>query len=144
MSDNPEGLNEKLLSAIPPVGRVLELGCASGRLGEQYKALNPTAQWIGVDADADALIAARTRLDHVYHIDLDRDDLGVVGEGFEVIVIGGLLEHLRDPESLLRSLRPLCKHSARLVCCVPNMSHISVLERFIAGDICYDSAGHRR
>ncbi len=141
MSEYYEGLNEKLLTAIPPVSKVLELGCASGRLGQQYKILNPSAQWIGVDANEDALAIARTRLDQTYKLDLDSDDISVVGDGFEIIVIGDLLEHVKDPESLLRKLKPLCREFARLICCVPNMSHISVLERMIAGDITYDTMG---
>jgi len=32
-----DGLNEKLLAAIPPSKNVLELGCATGRLGQRYK-----------------------------------------------------------------------------------------------------------
>ena len=141
MSDYYGGLNQKLLKALPSVANVLELGCANGNLGKQYKTLNPSSQWVGVDCNEGALTKARTRLDHVYKLDLDEDDLSVIGNEFDIIVIGDLLEHLKDPEILLANLKLLCKSTSRLFCCVPNMSHISVIEQIVSGDISYVDMG---
>ena len=45
MSNYYDGLNEKLLAAIPAQAqRVLELGCANGRLGRRYKEVNPNTE----------------------------------------------------------------------------------------------------
>jgi len=137
-----DGLNLKLLAAIPRgARRVLELGCANGRLGRRYKELNAHAQWWGVDLSSAATAAAAPHLDRVFALDLDCADLSVLEGGFDAVVIGDLLEHLRDPLALLRTLRGLTTPDAVVVCCLPNMAHLSVIERLVAGDIGYDSAG---
>jgi 2-polyprenyl-3-methyl-5-hydroxy-6-metoxy-1,4-benzoquinol methylase len=137
-----DGLNEKLLAAIPPTAhRVLELGCANGRLGEAFKGLHPGIHWTGVDRSAEALDRAAARLDRVINADLASADRTVLGEGYDSIVIGDLLEHLPDPVHLLREISACSANDATLVCCVPNMTHISVLERLLAGDLSYDAEG---
>ncbi len=137
-----DGLNLKLLAAIPEDARhVLELGCANGRLGRRYKELHPRARWHGVDLSAEAVAAATPHLDRVTQMNLDEPDLPALGQGYDAIVIGDLLEHLRQPGRLLQTLHAISRPDATIVCCVPNMGHLSVLERLVAGDISYDSAG---
>lgn len=143
MSNYYDGLNVKLLEAIPgDARRVLELGCANGRLGQRFKALHPGATWWGVELSPEAAATAAQRLDRVLRLDLDRrTDFEQLEGGFDTIVIGDLLEHLRDPARLLESLHDLGTADAQIVCCLPNMAHLSVIERMVAGDISYDSMG---
>lgn len=142
MSAYYDGLNLKLLAAIPESARkVLELGCANGRLGAAFKERHPHTVWWGVDVSEQAAQAAAQHLDRVLTMDLDRPDLSRLEGGFDVIVIGDLLEHLREPHLLLESLHGLTTPEARIVCCLPNMSHISVVQRLVAGDISYDDMG---
>lgn len=137
-----DGLNEKLLGAIPAnARRVLELGCANGRLGEAFKRNHIDAHWTGVDISPEPLAHAATVLDQVILADLQAPDDAVLGGGYDTIVIGDLLEHLREPRGLLEVVHRLSAADARLVCCVPNMAHLSVLERLLAGDLSYDAAG---
>ena len=143
MSNNYyDGLNLKLLAAIPQdAQRVLELGCANGRLGQRFKESHPHTEWWGVDLSAEAAATAAPHLDRVFTLDLDTADLSVLGRGFDVIVIGDLLEHLRRPQAVLEALYDLSAAGAQIVCCLPNMAHVSVIERLIAGDISYDPVG---
>lgn len=142
MSNYYDGLNQKLLAAIPAdAKRVLELGCANGRLGQRFKELHPGVTWWGVEMSAEAAATAAQHLDRVVQLDLDRADLVQLEGGFDTIVIGDLLEHVRDPARLLESLYDLATADAQIVCCLPNMAHLSVIERLVAGDISYDSMG---
>ncbi len=142
MSNYYDGLNLKLLAAIPhDAKRVLELGCANGRLGQRFKESHPHTTWWGVDLSAEAAATAAPHLDRVFTLDLDSADLAVLGRGFDVIVIGDLLEHLRRPQAVLEALYDLSAAGAQIVCCLPNMAHVSVIERLIAGDISYDPVG---
>ena len=137
-----EGLNEKLLAAIPAdARRVLEFGCANGRLGEACKRQNPALRWTGIERSANAAAVAAGRIDEVVLMDLDAPVLSRLGNGYDVVVLGDILEHLRDPEALLRVAHDISAPDARLVCCVPNMAHASVIERMLAGDLSYDAAG---
>jgi SAM-dependent methyltransferase len=145
-----EGMNLKLLSAIPQdAGRVLELGCAKGQLGRRFKETHPETYWHGVDISVEAAVEATKYLDAIDVLDLDDQELKFDGQLFDTIVIGDVLEHLRNPDLVLEALYKLSEPHARIVCCVPNMSHFSVVQRLIAGDITYDQAGlldltHRR
>jgi hypothetical protein len=56
-------------------------------------------------------------------------------------VLGNVLEHLKYPERLLEALQSITTPEVTLLMCAPNMSHISVLERMIMGDACYDDEG---
>lgn len=142
MSNYYDGLNLKLLAAIPrEARRVLELGCANGRLGQRFKELHPGVTWWGVDIAQEAVTAASAHLDRVFKLNLDTDDLAVLEGGFDVIVIGDLLEHLHDPVKTLEKLYDLSAPGAQIVCCLPNMAHLSVIERLVAGDISYDQMG---
>lgn len=142
MSHYYDGLNLKLLDAIPTgARRVLELGCANGRLGRRFKELNPGVWWCGVDVSADAVKAATPHLDAVLRMNLDEGGLTALPGPFDVIVIGDLLEHVKQPLALLEALYDLASPDAQIVCCLPNMAHLSVIERLVAGDISYDPMG---
>jgi 2-polyprenyl-3-methyl-5-hydroxy-6-metoxy-1,4-benzoquinol methylase len=141
MNSYYDGLNEKLYAAIPSARNVLELGCAAGRLGQKYKQSHPKTTWVGVDCNADALELAGQRLDGTFRINLDDDHLDTVGQGYDCVVMGDLLEHLKQPEKILERLAKITTANASLVCCAPNMGHISVLERMLSGDISYDDQG---
>jgi len=137
-----DGLNQKLLDAIPPTSRkVLELGCANGRLGRRFKELRPAAEWHGIDISPEAVQTARQHLDSVLQLDLDQGDLTTLEGGYDTVVIGDLLEHLRHPAQVLEALYDLTATGAQIVCCVPNMAHLSVVQRLICGDISYDPNG---
>lgn len=141
MNNYYEGLNEKLFAAIPPSRKVLELGCAAGRLGERYKQLHPQTTWVGVDCNPEALQQAARRLDDTFQINLDSGSLDAVGAGYDCVVMGDLLEHLKQPEKLLENLARITSPNAALACCVPNMAHVSVFERMLLGDLSYDDQG---
>ncbi len=141
MSSCNDGLNEKLLASIPPVSRILELGCANGRLGQRYKELHPGTYWAGADIHADVIQQAAQRLDEAYLLDLDNCRLDGVHGDYDAIVIGDLLQHVKDPQRLLMALRDHCNDTSVLLCCVHNMAHISVVERLLRGDLTCDEEG---
>jgi SAM-dependent methyltransferase len=141
-SDYYDGLNHKLLEAIPTAARnVIEFGCAHGRLGEAFKRRCAQARWTGVDISPDALAQARLRLDAVLPVDLNDPDERALGAGFDTVVFGDVLEHLREPARFLDLAARITAPAARLACCVPNMAHFSVMGRLLAGDLSYDDAG---
>jgi len=142
MENYNDGLNTKLLNSIPlDAQKVLELGCAKGKLGQRFKQIKPDAWWTGVELNSEAFSEAKDVLDEAYNLNLDDQDLSVLGDDFDVIVIGDLLEHIKSPESLLNKLYNISTDKATIVCCLPNMGHISVLQRMIASDITYDDMG---
>ena len=91
---------------------MLELGCANGRIGQRFKESHPHTEWWGVNLSAEAAATAAPHLDRVFTLDLDTVDLSVLGRGFDVIVIGDLLEHLRRPQAVLEARFPRLQRPA--------------------------------
>jgi 2-polyprenyl-3-methyl-5-hydroxy-6-metoxy-1,4-benzoquinol methylase len=142
MNHYDKDLDVRLLRAVPDDARlVLDLECAGGHLGRKYKESHPEATWIGVEANPAAAQTASQFLDHVHLTDVERDALPNIGTGYDTVVMGDLLARVREPDQLLASLYELTAPNARIVCRLPNMGHISVLERLIGGDISFDAAG---
>src|SRR6266542_2728570 len=61
-----DGLNEYLFAAVPSrAKRILEVGCARGRLGHELKLQDPSRYVAGLELDPDAARAAEGRLEDV-------------------------------------------------------------------------------
>jgi 2-polyprenyl-3-methyl-5-hydroxy-6-metoxy-1,4-benzoquinol methylase len=144
MSSNYYEHDRPEVVALVPLGarRVLELGCASGRLAEALKQ-RQDCHVTGVEYSAEAAARATARLDRVIVGDCESLDLDAQfqpGE-FDCLIAADVLEHLRDPESLLRNLRPFLTQDAAIVVSLPNVRHGGVLEAAVEGYWTYREEG---
>jgi methionine biosynthesis protein MetW len=111
------------LQALVPAGarRVLDLGCASGALGAALRARG--AEVVGIERDPDYVRDAADRLDRVLHEDLERfdgwDSLG----SFDVLIAGDVLEHLRDPWTVLRRAAAVLPAGGTAIVSLPNVRY---------------------
>ncbi len=116
----------------------MELGCANGKLRRHYKEINKQTYWIGIDINRKVIYETSKYLDEAHEINIDTSELENTGNDFDVIVIGDLLEHLKILENLLDKIYDLSLPTASVVCCIPNTSHIGIVERLISGYFSYD------
>jgi 2-polyprenyl-3-methyl-5-hydroxy-6-metoxy-1,4-benzoquinol methylase len=118
---------QEMLAFVPfHVRHVLELGCASGVFGANIKQRQNAEVW-GLELDPAAAKLASKHLDRVLQGTLE-DHLGSLPSGhFDCIVCNDVLEHLPDPEAILRTLRRIMAPSAVLVGSIPNMRYFPVL-----------------
>ena len=105
-----------LLSALsemlPPVGTVLDVGCASGGMLVPFKG----AGWrtLGFDPDPLAIETGRTRFD--VDIRVSRaEDIELNPDSISLILIMGSLEHVYDPQHVLRLCRQAIMPGGALV-----------------------------
>lgn len=143
-----DNVNSDLLArADISAGCVLELGCGTGALGGALKLRAPLARIVGVERDAGAATQARKVLDAVVEGDaeaagtLDALDRALAGAPVDLLLIGDVLEHLRDPWAMLSALRARMRESGAAAICLPNAAHWSLLRRQLAGDWTYGDAG---
>ncbi len=122
-----ENARPEVQAHIPlDAGRILDLGCSSGRLGEAIKARQP-AEVVGVELEPVYADAARRRLDQVIVADLERlfaevgaaDGLG----SFDCVVVADVLEHLRDPGAVLAAARSHLRPGGTVVISLPNVRY---------------------
>ena len=121
--------------------RVLELGCATGYMSEVMRSRG--CYVVGVELDPIMAKMAEQHLDRLIVGDLDVLDLEqeLGGERFGVIVAADVLEHLKDPLRVLRSLRCLLVEDGFLIASIPNVAHGSVRLALLEGRFPYQERG---
>ena len=99
---------ENIVSLIPKgVHSVLDIGCGSGKLGEQLLAQGRAKEMIGVEIVPAAARAAAAIYTRVIEGDIECTDLAY-SQHFDYIVCADVLEHLADPWKLVSGLNAGC------------------------------------
>lgn len=127
--------NPDILSRIPVGAKiVLEFGCGSGALGEAYKSLSPTSTYVGVECAPGPVSVAAKRLDRVISANIETLDLNVYGmDEVDCLIYGDVLEHLRNPQRALESHLKFLSAAGKVLICIPNVQHWSVLFNLLNG-----------
>lgn len=130
--------------AVELVGRgrtVLDLGCAAGAYARELSRRG--CRVVGVEADPEAAKQAALWCDEVITADLERLDLvEAMGERrFDVVLAADVLEHLKDPDRVLRGAASLLTEGGYLVAVVPNVAHGSVRLALLGGEFPYSDLG---
>ncbi|MGI8685254.1 MAG: methyltransferase domain-containing protein [Acidimicrobiales bacterium] len=130
-----------MVDLVGPDKRVLDVGCASGYLGEAMKQRGCTVA--GIETDRESAEAAKAVLDEVVVADVGKLDLVAhFGAGsFDVVVFGDVLEHVVDPVGVLRRVRPLLSPSGYVVASIPNVAHGAVRLSLVRGRFDYNPLG---
>src|SRR5262249_9790220 len=123
----------RIARMVPSGARVLDLGASRGALGRALAARGCSLD--GVELDAQSREHARSDYRRVLPLDLDQADLAIelAGSEYDVVVCADVLEHLRDPERLLRSLPGLFARQGQLLVSVPNVAYVGVVLELILG-----------
>jgi SAM-dependent methyltransferase len=123
--------------------RVVEVGCSSGALAREYKKINRSCYYVGVEVVPEYITLAQRYCDRVFELDIEsaseerlRNDLQS-----DCWVFGDVLEHLRDPWLLLAKIRRAISNNGSVVACIPNAQHWSVQARLNSGAFRYETAG---
>lgn len=113
------------VAAVIPTGarRILDVGCSSGALGASLRARG--AEVLGIELDPALAAAARDRLDRVVEADIEvlAREGGLAGEVFDCVVFADVLEHLRDPWSVVAWGADRTAPGGSIVLSIPNIRH---------------------
>lgn len=134
--DSSHGRLYALLGSRPP-SKILDLGCSAGHLAERLQDLGHHVT--GVDRFESPEVTER--LGAFVKADLDDGIPAEVGSGFDVVLAADVVEHLREPERLLRDAQDVLRPGGSLVVCVPNVSHWYPRFRTLLGRFDYDQRG---
>ncbi len=136
-----EDLPSPVVALVPNGQRVLDLGCGTGHTARLLTQRGCTV--VGVEVDERAAVSAGAWCERVVLCDLDVTRLDEVlhGEQFDVVVAGDVLEHLRDPAAVLRSVALLLAEHGMVVASVPNVAHGSIRLALLEGSFDYADQG---
>ncbi len=125
MEEVNEGIVRQFERWTGPPGRVLDVGCGRGQLGQAIRELGWEV-W-GVEQSSVAAATARERLNHFIEANLldfasIRQQIGpeLGATPFDALIFSDVLEHLYDPLDVLQSYLQLVKPGGKVLISVPN------------------------
>jgi SAM-dependent methyltransferase len=131
-----------LLDRLPRgLGRVLDVGCGAGLLGEQLVVAGKADEVLGVDLSPEAVAIASDRISEAHVVDLDSDRLPFPPCSFDTLIYGDVLEHLKFPWITLKNQQPLLRPGGRVFCSTPNVGYRTTLLRLVRQRWDYESEG---
>lgn len=136
--------NRDILRIMPGnLKRVVEVGCSSGALAKAYADINPDCIYTGIEIDPDFAAVAQASCNEVICGNIEK----FTEEEFlrlfpsDCWIFGDTLEHLYDPWTLLKRIKPQLAPDAQIIACIPNAQHWSIQARLIGGLFRYQDQG---
>ena len=131
----------KIVEMVRPGSRVLEIGCATGFMGEfLVREKKCTATAVEIDPMA-AELARRRGLDVVLGSIEDERVLERLQGTYDFILCGDVLEHMADPARVLARIAGWLAPEGRVLASIPNVAHWTVRWRLMAGRFDYTRGG---
>jgi 2-polyprenyl-3-methyl-5-hydroxy-6-metoxy-1,4-benzoquinol methylase len=141
--DHTPGSSHDLIVGLVPRGaRVLEFGCASGYMSEVLKK-RLGCRVTGVELSPQAAELARQHCERIVVGDAETLDFqqAIGGDLFDAVIFADVLEHLREPATVLRRVHPMLAERGVVVASIPNIAHASVRLALLGGEFRYRDAG---
>ena len=137
-----ETSHAKLLQWIKPRTRVLECGCAYGIMTRYMKEVLGCSVVI-LELDQEAFQEARVYADGGYCVNIEEDAWmsDLAAQSFDYILYADVLEHLRNPEAVLKKMRHFLKPDGSVLLSVPNIAHGDIIMNLLCDQFTYTPLG---
>ncbi len=140
MSDNREvaytSLRRDIIKMIvEKPTNVLDVGCSSGVLLEYIKQVLGAELTVGIEVDEAFANEASGRIDQLIQCDLDSlcDDV-LPRRTFDLIILADVLEHTKNPATVLATILKSATDEANVIISLPNIQHWTAIKNLIMGE----------
>jgi 2-polyprenyl-3-methyl-5-hydroxy-6-metoxy-1,4-benzoquinol methylase len=135
--------NAPLVALIDrPVRSVLDVGCGAGDNASLIRARFPDCEIHGVTRSVGEAEVAKAHMTSCGVWDIEGDIPGAVASTrFDVILFSHVLEHLRDPRTVLRNFSRLLRSDGMVLIAVPNVVSWAMRWEFARGRFEYQEEG---
>jgi 2-polyprenyl-3-methyl-5-hydroxy-6-metoxy-1,4-benzoquinol methylase len=120
-----------------PASRILDLGCSGGLFADRARTIGHHVTGV----DFMEIDGVRDRTDRFFVTDLEVGIPEEVGDRYDVVVAGDVIEHLSRPSETLRQIRNVLRPGGQLLLSVPNFGHWYPRARVVTGLFGYDRRG---
>ncbi len=139
-NSDPYGSQVKVIELVGNDKKVLEIGCASGRISKRLA--NNGCTVTGIEIDEDSSYEARKYCQDVINADIETlEDLGYPDNYFDVILFSNVLEHLRSPLEVIKKLKKYLNKNGYIVVALPNIANIFIRMKLLRGKFEYEESG---
>ena len=101
--------------------RLLDIGCGEGSLTLLLKESVRAKEVFGVEIASEGVMAAKSKGINCQRLNVDEEGLPFQEEYFDAIFCGELIEHLFDPDHLLREVYRVLKPEGFFIIATPNL-----------------------
>lgn len=119
---------------------VLEVGCGLGATLARIQFMYPYAHVYGMELMPEVASVGGRILDIVQG-DIENSAFPFDGIQFDYIIFADVLEHLHEPERIVREMAERLKKGGAFICSIPNIMNLSVLYPLLQGKFEYEEAG---
>jgi GT2 family glycosyltransferase len=120
--------------------RVLEVGCGCGATLVQIRNRFRNAEIYGMEINQGAATDARLYA-RMLASDIENMALECPHDYFDFVIFADVLEHLRDPWTVLEKIKPYLVRSGQVLASIPNVMHYTVVRDLINGHWTYRESG---
>lgn len=117
----------------------LDIGCACGSTLLEIQNFYPNARLYGIELNPDCAAFA-SHIAAVVQGNVENMEIPFETE-FDYIIMGDVLEHLIDPEKLLKRLKNHLSKGGIIITSIPNILHFSAIGQILKGSFEYTNAG---
>ena len=119
---------------------ILDVGCACGGDFLYLQSLNPTVRCYGIELN-DITARVASKFAEVRAEDVEKINVPEWEDKFDYIIMGDIIEHLRNPLAALKHMYRLLKHGGKIVISTPNIGHISIILNLLNARFPYADSG---
>lgn len=120
--------------------RVLEVGCGCGATLFRIKYMWPNSEVKGIEI-VDKIAGIGANNCDIIQGNIENMELPYEKEYFDYIIFGDVLEHLFEPDKVLKRIKPYMKKDASLLISIPNVMSATVIIPLLCGNFQYEDSG---
>jgi len=119
--------------------KILDIGCGEGELGRILKHKGNTVY--GIEYEKRGYELSKKKLDKVLFGDISSLQLPKDWKDFDYVIFADVIEHLYDPGSVLKKIKPLLKKGGFVLISTPNIANWLIRLRLLLGRFDYKESG---
>lgn len=130
----------KIFRQIPSGSKVLEIGCGDGRLANLLS-IKKNCRVYCVEKDPAMAAIAKSKCVEIHSIDIENIELPYETGFFDCIILGNVLEHMKEPSKILKDLKKCLSENGFLIYSVPSIVNWHSRLTILSGKFEYAESG---